>query len=127
MNFLARVKALGLPADEFVVIGSGLLDALGLREAADIDLVVSQRLFGELAGSGEYQTGETEDGKFLKNNMADIWTNWRPGNDFKTLKQSSLLIDGIEFVSPQFLIVRKLERGTAKDRRDVELLRNYYG
>jgi len=52
MNIIERVQPLELPAVDYIVIGSGVLDALGLRPANDIDLVVSEPLFGRLRQRG---------------------------------------------------------------------------
>ncbi len=43
MRFNDRVKALALLFDEVIVIGSGLLDQLGLRQAHDVDLAAKKR------------------------------------------------------------------------------------
>ena len=37
--FSERVKDLGLPLDQLIVIGSGLLDQLGIRAASDINQI----------------------------------------------------------------------------------------
>ncbi|MFA5841907.1 MAG: hypothetical protein WC835_03050 [Candidatus Paceibacterota bacterium] len=44
MNIAQRVKKLNFPIGEYVVVGSGLLDALGLRKANDIDVAITQKL-----------------------------------------------------------------------------------
>lgn len=46
MRFNDRVKALALLFDEVIVIGSGLLDQLGLRQAHDVDLTAKKRQRG---------------------------------------------------------------------------------
>jgi len=38
MNIVGRLKKLNLPLGQRVVVGSGILDALGIRPAHDIDL-----------------------------------------------------------------------------------------
>lgn len=127
MNFSDRVKNLELPLDELIVFGSGLLAANGLREANDIDLVVTSELFEKLLKSGDYEHGKTEDGPWLRKDDVEIWLNWLPGNDFVFLMDDSVIVDGVRFVSPKFLIERKLERGTDKDLNDVQLLKGVYG
>ncbi len=47
-DYIKRVKKLNLPTNEYVVIGSGLLDVLGIRKAVDIDIVASRQLFKKL-------------------------------------------------------------------------------
>lgn len=125
MSILTRIRALGLPEDQIVVIGGGLLDAYGLREANDIDLVVTAALFGELEASGAYEKGMKGDEAYLVGDGIDIWQSWGQGNDFTQLRSSGVTIEGIVFVNPQFLIERKLERGTEKDKHDIALLEGY--
>ena len=55
--FSERVKDLGLPLGQLIVIGSGLLDQLGIRAASDIDLVVSNELFNALKNDNAWKIG----------------------------------------------------------------------
>ncbi len=52
MNLFEEVKRLDLPPGEYVVIGSGILGALGIRDIADVDLLVSPRVFEQLRERG---------------------------------------------------------------------------
>jgi len=54
MDIFKKLKELNLPEGKYVVIGSGLLAALGLREANDLDLLVSADLLAGLIKSGRY-------------------------------------------------------------------------
>lgn len=58
MSVIDKVRTLGLPDDEYIVIGSGLLDAWKLRTSSDIDLVVSPERFNKLARDEKYEYGE---------------------------------------------------------------------
>src|SRR5687768_15812064 len=51
MTVFERVKALNLPADQYVVVG-GAMEAHGIRNALDIDLVVTPQLFERLLAEG---------------------------------------------------------------------------
>jgi len=48
MEFIQRVKELGLPEGQYMVVGSATLDVLGIREADDIDLLFSPELYEDL-------------------------------------------------------------------------------
>ena len=48
-TFVDKVKALDLPLDQIIVIGSGILDQLGIRPASDIDLAASSDLMKKLS------------------------------------------------------------------------------
>jgi hypothetical protein len=125
MSIITRIRALGLPEDQIVVIGGGLLDAYGLRGANDIDLVVTPALFSQLEALGTYEKGSRGAEQYLINDDVDIWQSWGEGNDFAKLHSSGVMVDGIMFVNPQFLIEQKRERGTEKDLRDIALLEGY--
>lgn len=119
----ARVKSLDLPLSEVVVIGSGLLDELGLRSAHDLDLAVSPTLFEKLRDSGEFTI--TNEGQTLRHNELEIWIDWPP-RDFAQLYENGQTINGVRFVDTQFLISQKQARGSQKDRHDIALLEGYY-
>lgn len=44
-DFIRTVKELNLDPSDYVVIGSGVLCALGLRDADDVDVIVSEPVF----------------------------------------------------------------------------------
>ena len=48
MDVIAEVKKLGLPLGQYVVIGSGIMAQLGLREANDVDIAVTPDLYAKL-------------------------------------------------------------------------------
>jgi hypothetical protein len=123
MSIILRVKALGLPLNEIVVIGSGLLDALELRNADDIDLAVSERLFNELARSGEYEQGEKHGERYLLKGDTEIWASWGRDAPFESLKATAERIDDVMFVNRTSLIEWKIHKGRVKDLQDVELLK----
>lgn len=125
MSFLERVKALGLPEGEFVVIGSGLLDVWGLRESNDIDVVASESIFAQLRESGRYTVDEKFNSELLHADDVEIWPDWKLDAPFDVLNKSAIRIDGVKFVHPDILIKRKLESGTPKDIHDIQLLQEY--
>lgn len=127
MSIIERVRQLQLPPDEFVVIGSGVLDALELRASDDIDLAVSNTLFDQLKQRGwqsQYKEGE----EYLIDGQAEAWHGWSggpPHHTFDELYEASLVVDGIHFANPKFVIGWKRGRGTPKDLTDIQLLEEY--
>lgn len=124
MSIVERVKELGLPLDQVVVIGSGILDALELRPARDIDLVVTPGLFAQLRGSGQYQVSVVRGETVLQRDDQEIWLSW--GNEaepnFDTLFNQGVVLEGVCFAHPRFVLAQKRLRCTPKDRRDIALL-----
>ncbi len=124
-GFTERIKQVAIPLDQMVVIGSGLLDVWGLRDADDIDLVVSQRVFDELRATGEFSEHIRYGSLCLEKDQLEIWTDWGKAASFVELAALALTIDGVMFVNPAVLIARKAVRGTDKDLRDIELIATY--
>lgn len=103
------------------------MDALGLRESDDVDAVVSLRLFEKLRQQGWDEAEEHGQPK-LTHGDAEVWMSWRFQDEDMTLKefeQHKVVIDGISFVSPQFLMQWKKDTDRPKDRPDVTLLEEY--
>jgi len=129
MNIIQRVAALHLPSDKFVVISSGILDALGLRSAKDIDLVAEPSLFELLRSSGEWteQQKHGEPVLYSSNGEVEVWLSWGSGGkpNFADLYRDSVVIGGIHFTSPQRTIIEKRKMNRPKDVADIALLETY--
>lgn len=127
-DFTKKVKELGLPLGEYVVTGSGILAALGLREANDIDMAVTDKLFKELQATGKFKEESRYDKLFLIGDEVDIASqlNW---NEYATTTEeaikSAMIIDGVPFLNIEQTILFKTAMGREKDLRDIELLKNY--
>lgn len=124
MTIVERVQALKLPADEAVVIGGGVLDALGLRTAHDIDLVLSERLFAELAGQPDWRHTIERGEPVLRRDDVEAFLSW--GNagqpNFAELWRGGIEVAGVRFAHPQVVIDWKRQRASQQDLRDIALL-----
>ncbi len=127
MTIVRRFQELGLPADQCVVIGSGILDALGLRESDDIDLVVSSDVFATLQADGSWTAKEKHNDIVLLKDDAEVWQDWGADEEasFLSLYENSVIIDGVHFVNPQFLLAWKKQQSREKDVKDIQLLEEY--
>ncbi len=128
MSFvLDELKKLVLPKDSFVVVGSGLLDVLGIRKAQDIDIIVSETTFQELKNS-DWKTVEKPEGIALQNGAFEAALSWdskdgRP--NFSELLERSVGINGYHFSNLNDLLVWKKKKGRPKDLQDVQLINDY--
>ncbi|MFB6212754.1 MAG: hypothetical protein ABEI53_03005 [Candidatus Magasanikbacteria bacterium] len=129
MNIFEKVKNLNLPEGEYVVVGSGVLGALGLREVNDIDILVSERLlkkFRNKEGWGEERKFE-EDKLFLNKDGIDIFSqlSWE---DYSTTREEAIetarIINGVPFLNIEETIKFKEALGREKDKKDIELLKS---
>jgi len=128
-TFADKVKALNLPLDQIIVIGSGILDQLGIRPASDIDLAASSDLMKKLSEESGDWIKKFDDNQrfyFIKDDgSAEVWDGW--DFDGQTVSYDDLLdyaveYDGVRFVDLEFLRKWKSWRGREKDVRDVELI-----
>ena len=128
-TFADKVKALNLPLDQIIVIGSGILDQLGIRPASDIDLAASSDLMKKLSEESDDWIKKFDDNQrfyFVKDDgSAEVWDGW--DFDGRAVGYDDLLdyaveYDGVRFVDLEFLRKWKSWRGREKDVRDVELI-----
>jgi hypothetical protein len=129
MNIIERIKELNFPAGQYVIIGSGPMDALGIRPAKDIDIAVMPELFKTLRASGEWEEEERYGKIFL---MRDGGLNINPElswSDYPTTTAeaiaSALVIDGVSFMNLEELKRFKTALGREKDKADVVLIEAY--
>lgn len=125
MSIIAKAKALNLPLDTFVVIGSGLLDAYGLRQSNDIDIVVSKNDFDNLQQSREYTLEHRYGEDVLLKDDLEIWTGWGKGYDYEKIMSNAVTVQGVYFAHPETIIFFKQQRNSEKDQKDIILLREY--
>lgn len=128
MDIFKKLQELALPLGEYVVIGSGPLAALGLREAGDLDIVVTPRLFKELSDSGRYQEQIKHGQIFLVAEDVEIFTSLaRDGYSTATAEaiRSAVIIKDFSFLNFTETIKFKQALGREKDRRDIKMLEDY--
>lgn len=128
MNIVEDVKRLNLPLGEYVVIGSGILDVLGLRMAHDIDISVVPKLYQKFMDSKTWKE-EIHYGKiFLKKNNIEInpelsWSGY--ATTTQEAISSATVIDGVPFMNLQELRKFKKALGREKDIADIVLIDAY--
>lgn len=131
MDVIAEVKKLSLPTGEYLVVGSGIMHALGMRESEDIDLLVTPRAFDELRARGwEYRVveiGGRRRGKLsfgIAEAYADLWYG-DARQDAGAAIANAEVIDGIPF--QPLAEVLKMKRGfdRDKDRKDIESIEKH--
>lgn len=127
MTIVERVKKLQLPLDHVVVICGGVLDALNLRKAGDVDLVLSAELFATLSKSSEWLLSKKHAEPVLTCGDAEAFLSWGSGAvpNFSELYANGMTIDGIRFANPRFVIACKRQQYREKDKADILLLEEY--
>ena len=131
MNLFEEVKRLDLPPGEYVVIGSGILGALGIRDIADVDLLVSPRVFEQLRERGwVYQEIDIEGRtrQKLTHGVAEAFKDFWYGNinpDPANMIKDAQIIEGIPFLSLEKLMEIKQVLNRPKDCADIALIEKY--
>ncbi|MFH1657015.1 MAG: hypothetical protein ABH919_00970 [bacterium] len=128
MNIVEKVKKLNFAPGEYVVIGSGLLDVLGIRQANDIDIAVLPELHARLRTTGEWEEEKRYGKIFLKKEKIEIvpqlsWSEY-PTSTEEAIA-SATVIDNVYFMNLQELRRFKEALGREKDFADIALIDAY--
>ena len=127
-TFAERVKELGLPLDQIIIIGSGILDQLGIRQSADIDVATGRAVLEEIARSGGWveKLDKNQRQYLVKHDgSVEIWDGWEIDGrivEYDELLGYAVEYDGVKFVGLDFLRQWKDWRGREKDMRDIRLI-----
>lgn len=128
-TFADRVKELELPLEQIIVIGSGILDQLGIRRAEDVDIAASPELIKKLSKYNGDWTKKLDGNQrpyFVKTDgSAELWDGWEFDDrvvGYYDMLSHSAVYDEVRFVNLEFLRRWKNWRGREKDIRDVELI-----
>lgn len=123
------VDNLNLDSDAFIVVGSGVLAVLELREAGDVDIIVSPETFQRFEANPAWQRKIVEDGNCsLVRGDCELMLDWDSPNkkpNLQDLKQDECTLNGIPFISPSRLLAWKERARRPKDLKDIEILRTY--
>lgn len=129
-DFAQRVRGIGLPLDKIIVIGSGTLDVHGIRASNDIDLVVSPEIYEELSQDSSWEKGQQgRMWRSLHRDEVEVWQNWSlddsPHPDYTDLLSVTEEIEGVRFVTLDYLYGWKKAKGRDKDLSDCRLIEEY--
>jgi|JI10StandDraft_1071094.scaffolds.fasta_scaffold05555_18 SulP family sulfate permease len=118
------IKRLDPPSGSYVVIGGGVLEALGLRETNDVDLVVSERLYRHYRKKGWREYVQDDGKRVLSHHGYQLMLTY-VGKSLKDLAAHAFLLHGVSFMSVSDLIACKKAVGREKDLEDVRLLQEF--
>lgn len=128
MNIIDKVKALNFPLGEYVVIGSGILEALNIRETNDLDISITPELHRKLRATGLWKEDERYKKIFLIQDGIEInpQLDWEEYNTTtEEAIKTATIVGGIPFMNLDELCKFKTALGRDKDFEDIKLIREY--
>ncbi|MFA5899086.1 MAG: hypothetical protein WC829_08230 [Hyphomicrobium sp.] len=124
MKYLDELESLKLPVGKFAIFGSGPMAVRGIRESADLDIIVKQELWGELLG--KYATYLHENPTCLRIGNIEIFKDWpNLADKINEMIDSAEIIAGFPYVQIGYVVEWKTKFGRKKDSEDLELIRKY--
>lgn len=128
MNIYNKLKELNYPIGHYIIVGSGIMAALGIREAMDLDIAVDSELLEFLRKSNKYKEEIRFDKLFLIADDVEIISqlNWE-GYETTVSEaiSSAKIINGFPFLNIEETIKFKKALGREKDYKDIKLIEDY--
>lgn len=124
--FFNKVKRLNLAPGEYTIFGSGPIAIRNLREAKDIDIIVSDKLFEKLSKDKRFKLKKNNNYTYLAWGDVEIFKEWFPGrwNINKLIKESDR-INGLFYANLESFCKWKSLLKRPKDLKDFELVQKY--
>jgi len=122
---LRELDKLNLPKDKYAITSSGCLAVRGIREANDVDIIVTDDLWCKLIKS--YKTIKSQyDGEkiTLSNNVEALGGFKNPPTTDELITKADK-IDGRRYVDLNWIIFFKVKWEREKDLRDINLIDKY--
>ena len=129
-EIIAKVKTLNLPKDSYVVFGSCPLALAGIREANDIDLLVSKELLDKLKEAGWKELQKDPNDKPFIYDVFEAHDRWNFSSYSPTLQDllaTATVEEGVPFASLEEVRKWKVSSGRPKDIVDISLIDKYLG
>jgi len=124
---IEKLLALGLPAADFAVFGSGPMMAHGLKEAHDLDIIARGAAWSAVQGLGPRTKGAYGGHKIeLADGAIEVFDSWGPGAwDADELIDTAEVIAGIRFVTLENVLKWKTMMKRPKDAGHIRLIEAY--
>ena len=128
MKLFDELKHLDLNPRSFIVVGSGILEALGIRAAGDIDVIVDREGLRKLAAVGCEQDDATRGKRVLQHGRFEASITWTSPDGELTIRElapHSVDVNGYMFIGLPFLLQWKKALRRPKDLTDIGLIEAY--
>ena len=128
INTLSDLEKLKFPPNHYVIVGSGIMDVLGIRNANDLDILVSKDLWNILIKDNKFgnKIKYINSKPYIKfSYKIEIYQSIPGFNTEDTIKNAERDYKDIPFISLDCLLKWKKGMNRAKDKEDVLLIENY--
>ncbi len=127
-NIISTVKSLNFPLGQYVVVASGIMEALGIRNSSDIDIAVTLELHTRLSETNDWKKEIKYNKVFLQKDKIEIipsldWDKFPIKTEEAIAK--AMVIDGVAFMNLEMLKKFKFALGREKDFADIKLIDDY--
>jgi hypothetical protein len=126
ISIFEEVKKLNFPFGNYAVIGGGVMEAHGIRNHGDVDIIVTREFFEKLKNDGwKLVQGKNN---ILKKGNYEVDADYRYGKyqpNQKELIKNAEIINDFPFIKLEELIKFKQALDRDKDKKDIELINNY--
>lgn len=120
-----EIKKLQLSKSSYMVVGSGILHVLGIRDSHDIDLIITDETFRLLGGMQSWRTVRRGDGTYaIANGTFDCMTDWY-GKDLVCMLERAVYINDVPYMSLHDVYEWKRVLARDKDMADLRLIDRY--
>ncbi len=128
VNHINKLRRLGLPLNKVLIVGSGTMALLGIKDNSDLDLWVTPDVFKKMKTNKKLKPVmnhgrlfyETLDGDIEASSIMPC-TNGRVEDYLKR----AIIVYGFHFKSVNDVIAWKKCMGRPKDKRHVKMLEKY--
>lgn len=132
MDIFLEVKKLNFPPNQYIVVGSGIMAAKGIRETNDLDIIVTPELFEQCKKEGwethPWTKKDIPGKEWLKRGDVELYeqlSRKTGGITAKKLLENAEVIQGIPFINLETFMDFKKEYGRPKDFEDIRLVKEY--
>lgn len=119
-----KLTSLGVSGTELIIVGSGILDLLGIRPNNDIDLLISKETFYKIAGHGHEILQRPDGSEKIEVDDIELMHDWY-GKKVSDAAIKTTVIDGIKFMSIEEVHRWKALLDRSKDQADILLIDKY--
>jgi hypothetical protein len=126
-KLLQELDKLNLPIDQYAITSSGPMAAHGIREANDLDIILTPTLYERL--KTKYKVGTSKYGEYMEINehvqgIGEFLPEYQQRSNVDQIKDADILFDH-PFIKLEDVIAFKKMLGREKDMKDIALIEDF--